>query len=186
MILKSNKNRQGRICPICGNNFLPKTITSYYCSRKCQQAAYEQRKRMKKEQEKLDAYIASIPDTRKYITVSEALNIFKVSKRTLYRWIAQDRIPNTLHAKRNIRLDPYVMAQLFPKKTDKFEKEDPNKDIFDMNPDHCYTIGEICKKFDIDDSTVWAHIRKFSIPTRQIGNYVYAPKPDIDKLYKSL
>ena len=27
-------------------------------------------------------------------------------------------------------------------------------------------------------------IRKYSIPTRQIGNYVYVPKKEIDKLYK--
>ena len=29
-------------------------------------------------------------------------------------------------------------------------------------------------------------IRKYSIPTRQIGNYVYAPKADIDNLYKDV
>ncbi|MDB8919929.1 DNA-binding protein, partial [Parabacteroides merdae] len=27
---------------------------------------------------------------------------------------------------------------------------------------------------------------RHSIPTRQIGNYVYVPKSEIDKLYKSL
>nr|DAX11456.1 MAG TPA: hypothetical protein [Bacteriophage sp.] len=30
------------------------------------------------------------------------------------------------------------------------------------------------------------HIRKYSIPTRQIGNYVYAHKESIDKLYKDI
>ena len=47
------------------------------------------------------------------------------------------------------------------------------------------TVGEICKKYRINDSTVWAHVRKYSIPTRQIGNYVYIPKEEIDNLYKS-
>ena len=55
-----------------------------------------------------------------------------------------------------------------------------------MEPENCYTIREISKKFMIHESSVWAHIRKFSIPTRQIGNYVYAPKSEIDKLYKSI
>nr|MCB6595746.1 DNA-binding protein [Bacteroides cellulosilyticus] len=32
----------------------------------------------------------------------------------------------------------------------------------------------------------YAHIRKYSIPTRQIGNYVYAHKESIDKLYKDI
>ena len=47
-------------------------------------------------------------------------------------------------------------------------------------------IGEIAKKFHINDSSVFKHIRRHSIPTRQIGNYVYVPKSEIDKLYKSL
>ena len=39
---------------------------------------------------------------------------------------------------------------------------------------------------DIDSSisTVYQHIRKYSIPTRQIGNFVYVPKKEIDNLYK--
>ena len=46
--------------------------------------------------------------------------------------------------------------------------------------------SEISKKYRIHDTSVWTHIRKFSIPTRQIGNFVYAPKSEIDKLYKSI
>ena len=41
---------------------------------------------------------------------------------------------------------------------------------------------------DIDSSisTVYQHIRKYSIPTRQIGNFVYVPKKEIDNLYKGM
>lgn len=53
-----------------------------------------------------------------------------------------------------------------------------------LEPEDCYMIGEIAKKFGIHDSTVYLHIRKYSIPTRQIGNYVYVPKSEIDNLYK--
>jgi predicted DNA-binding protein YlxM (UPF0122 family) len=60
----------------------------------------------------------------------------------------------------------------------------PKKKLYSLEPEDCYTIGEIAKKFRINDSTVYAHIRKYSIPTRQIGNFVYAPKSEIDKLYK--
>lgn len=55
-----------------------------------------------------------------------------------------------------------------------------------LEPKDCYTIGEIAKKFHINDSSVFKHIRRHSIPTCQIGNYVYVPKSEIDKLYKSL
>ena len=54
-----------------------------------------------------------------------------------------------------------------------------------LEPEDCYTITEICEKYHINDSSVWAHVRKYSIPSRQIGNYVYVPKQEIDNLYKS-
>ena len=43
----------------------------------------------------------------------------------------------------------------------------------------------ICKKYKVNDSTVYTQIRKYGIPTRQIGNYVYVPKSEIDNLYKN-
>ena len=55
--------------------------------------------------------------------------------------------------------------------------------LYSLEPEDCYTIGEISKKFGISDSSVHKHIRKFSIPIRQIGSYVYAPKSEIDNIY---
>jgi hypothetical protein len=61
-----------------------------------------------------------------------------------------------------------------------------SKKLYSLEPEDCYTIGEICEKYQLDDSSVWAHVRKYSIPSRQIGNYVYVPKEEIDNLYKSV
>ena len=57
---------------------------------------------------------------------------------------------------------------------------------YSLEPEDCYTIGEIAKKFSISESTGYTHIRKCSIPIKQIGNFVYAPKSEIDKLYKDI
>lgn len=65
------------------------------------------------------------------------------------------------------------------------EKAKPTPKLYSLEPEDCYTISEVCKKYRINDSTVWAHVRKYSIPSRQIGNYVYVPKEEIDNLYKS-
>ncbi|WP_238160938.1 helix-turn-helix domain-containing protein, partial [Flavobacterium cupreum] len=46
-----------------------------------------------------------------------------------------------------------------------------------------HSIGEIAERFQISEGSVYNHIRKYSIPTRQIGKYVYAPKMEIDNLY---
>lgn len=58
--------------------------------------------------------------------------------------------------------------------------------FYSIEPKDCYTIGEISKKFKTNDTTAYNHIRKYSMPTKQIGNYVYAPKADIDNLYKDV
>lgn len=58
--------------------------------------------------------------------------------------------------------------------------------LYRMEPEDCYTVGDVVKKYHMNDSTVYLHIRKYSIPTRQIGNYVYVPKKEIDNLYKDI
>lgn len=64
------------------------------------------------------------------------------------------------------------------------KKEKPNAKLYRLEPDDCYTIGEITEKFGKSNTTVYTHTRKYSIPTRQIGKYVYVPKSEIDQLYK--
>jgi hypothetical protein len=39
--------------------------------------------------------------------------------------------------------------------------------MYRMEPEDCYTIGEISKKFHLDDSTVYAHIQS---PNQKIPN----------------
>lgn len=75
---------------------------------------------------------------------------------------------------------------MFPIREEPIDHNKPLPKFYSMEPEDCYTIGEISKKFGINDSTVYAHIRKYSIPTRQIGNYAYAPKTEIDNLYKDV
>lgn len=72
---------------------------------------------------------------------------------------------------------------MFPIRQTPLKKEKPIVKLYSLEQQDCYTIGEIAKKFGISDSTVYKHIRKYSIPTRQIGNFVYVPKTEIDSLY---
>lgn len=78
------------------------------------------------------------------------------------------------------------MERLFLNRSESIaEKEKPVPKIYSLELEDCYTITEICEKYHINDSSVWAHVRKYSIPSRQIGNCVYVPKQEIDNLYKS-
>lgn len=85
-----------RKCKICGEQFIAKTITSWYCSSRCSKVAYKRRKDEEKKNECLDAIAKAIPQEQEYITVPEAYSMFGISKETLYRQIRKGVIPSVM------------------------------------------------------------------------------------------
>lgn len=170
-------------CAVCGEPFIPKTVDSVYCSKTCSNTAYRKKKIQKKKEEEQKAVIEKISADRLYISVPEAIALFGVAKSTLYRLIRQRRIPAINLGTRLVRIDRAAIEEMFPIRQTPLVKEKPTPKVYRLEPEDCYTIGEIAKKFGISDSSVYKHIRKYSIPTRQIGNYVYAPKSEIDNIY---
>ena len=157
-----------RKCPVCGEEFFARTLESWYCSPKCSKVAWK-------------------PKSKEYISITEAYAMFGASRSTIYRLIYMKKI-SFIEPEKGIRLVcKGELMNLFPLRQSPLDTK-PRKPVtmYRMEPEDCYTIGEISKKFHLDDSTVYAHIRKYSIPTRQIGNYVYAHKESIDKLYKDI
>lgn len=173
-----------RKCEICGTPFLAKTIESKYCSSRCSNTACKIKKKEEKKQALMDEVVANIPDARDYISVSEAVAIFGICRDTIYRLIKKNVISSINISKRLTRVDKKELLKSYPLRTKLSERDKPIAKLYNMEQENCYTIGEIAEKFHVDDSTVYLHIRKYGIPTRQIGNYVYAPKSEIDNLYK--
>ena len=175
-----------RKCPICGSEFLAKTIEPLYCSPKCSKTAWKRKHDEKLRLEKMDEAVKDIPESKEMITVPEAYLLFGISKETIYRQIQKGNITSVNAGKRMTlvsKTDLMKKYPLRPKATD--EPKTPAK-VYRMEPEDCYTIGDISQKYKLDESTVYKHIRKYSIPTRQIGNFVYVPKCEIDELYKGI
>ena len=175
-----------RKCRFCGKEFIIKTLDSYYCSPKCSKAAHARKKRAEEKKKKLALIAKMIPTIREFISVKEAVAIYGVERKTLYRLLNKGIIPCINIGERMIRIKRSDLESMFLKRPiAQAIKETPIPKRYSLEPEDCYTIGEICEKYHINDSSVWAHVRKYSIPSRQIGNYVYVPKEEIDKLYKS-
>ena len=175
-----------RKCKVCGKVFLVKKLDSQFCSKRCGDVYRKRIKDANKREERLSEIILHIPDDREYISVKEAVAIFGVERDTIYRLIKKGKIPAINLGTRLTRIKRDELEKLLPTRQEiKKESEKPVPKLYSLEPEDCYTIGEICKKYHINDSTVWSHVRKYSIPSRQIGNYVYLPKADIDNLYKS-
>ncbi len=181
--MKIPMNKIQKQCEVCGQSFVPKTVDSVYCSKKCGAAAYRKKKEQKKKEEEQQAVIEKISADRQYISVPEAIALFGVAKSTLYRLIRQKRIPAINLGARLVRIDRAAIEEMFPIRQTPLKEAKPTAKLYSLEPQDCYTIGEVSKKFGISDSSVYKHIRKYSIPTRQIGKYVYVPKSEIDNIY---
>ena len=173
-----------RKCRMYGDSFIAKTISSWYCSPRCSKIAYKRRLDEEKKKKELAEIAQQIPADKEYIKVSEAYAMFEISRDVLYRQIRKGVIPFINMGQKQIRVSKTELAKLYPLRKDPLANDKPEPKMYSLEPKDCYTIGEIVKKYHVDDSTLWAHIRKYSIPTRQIGNYVYMPKKEIDQLYK--
>ena len=171
-------------CLNCGEEFSPKTVASVYCSHTCSKRAYKQKIKRLKNEADVKERADKIPESRAFISVPEAGILFGIAKRTLYRLVDQGKIPSVNLGTRLVRIDRSVMEGMFGPARNLLQSESaPKKKLYSLEKEDCYTIGEIAERFKISESSVNSHIRKYSIPTRQIGKHVYAPKGEIDNLY---
>ena len=176
-----------KVCPYCGMVFYAKTVTTVYCSRKCLWTACNEKK---KEERKLKTRLTILKKVRDtgdgYVTISKALQIFVTSRSTIRRLILKNKIGYVRVSAKKIFVSIDSLERMFPlQKSTQEPMPTMRADVFDMSPNNCYTIGEISKIYKVTEYSVYHHIRKYSVPTRQIGRFVYAPKSEIEKLYNN-
>ena len=175
-----------RKCKNCGKVFLIKKLESQFCSKRCGDAYRKRQLDAQKREERLTKIILNIPEARQYISVREAVALFGVERDSIYRLIRSGKLPAINLGTRLTRIKKEDLAKIVPTREQiKIEASQPITKLYNLEPENCYTIGEICEKYHASESALWAQLRKYSIPTRQIGKYVYVPKEEIDNLYKS-
>ena len=152
-----------RKCQYCGNTFIAKTLDSKYCSRRCSQRAYDQREAAKKRMSQLNDIVENIPEARDYISVHEAVAMFGISRDTIYRLIRKGNVPAINIGQRLTRISKSKLSEMFPLRTEPIDRSRALPKSYHLEPEDCYTICEISKTYGIDDSTVYAHIRKIFV-----------------------
>lgn len=184
--MPSAKYEIKRKCEECGSMFLAKTLDSHYCCKKCSDTAYNRRRAEATKRQQMDTIIALIPEGRDYISVAEAEAMFGVCKETIRRLIRSGKVSSINIGQRLTRVSKSELATKLPLRDEPIDKSNALPKLYSLEPEDCYSIGEIVKKYSIAETTVYSHIRKYSIPIRQIGRFVYAPKSEIDHLYKDV
>ena len=143
-----------RRCKICGEPFMAKTIESWYCSPKCSRIAYKRKKDEEARHKKLDEIVKKIPEARDYIKVSEAYALFDISKYTLYRLIRKGTISYVNAGEKMIRVSKEELMKMFPLRSEQLKKDKPEKKLYSLEPEDCYTIGEMCEKYHMNSSPI--------------------------------
>ena len=184
--MPASKYKIQRKCKVCGTLFYAKTVSSWYCSRNCTCAAYRIKKREEKNEQKRKEKASKIPDDRPYISVAEAVALFGISRNSLYRLINNGTIPAINMGQRLTRISRAHLEASFPLIEEQPKELPVTPASYKFDESDCYTIGQITDIYGISESTVYKAIRKQSIPSCQRGNYVYVPKVEIDKLFKSV
>lgn len=183
--MPSAKFEISRECKFCSNLFFAKTITSIYCSPRCSKSAFAKKKKEEKlKQLKIDKAL-KISDEEEYISVADAVALYDVSRDTIYRLIRSEKIEKYNLAKRLTKVYRKDLEELFDLKpiTETATTKEEIK-TYRLEKEDCYSIGEITEKYGISETSVYTHIRKYGIPIRQLGKSVYAPKTEIDNIYK--
>ncbi|WP_228412656.1 helix-turn-helix domain-containing protein [Chryseobacterium sp. SC28] len=176
-----------KICEFCEKPFEAKTVTTRFCSKYCSEKEGKRQKRIAKDLEEkqslLEKSVKKIAEiqTRPYISVSEAVVLFGISKDTIRRLIKNGKIPAHNFGERLTRVSKLDIELLFTSIELPPKKEEKSKPNFEVG--NCYTISEISEKFHADPGTVNNVIRRNKIPTKKVGSFVYVPKDEIDKIF---
>jgi len=177
-----------KLCEFCEKPFEAKKVTARFCSKYCSEKSGKRQKQLATEMEArqtlLEKSVSKIADiqTRPYISVSEAVTLFGISRDTIHRLIKSKKIPAINLGERLTRVSKIDIEKMFTAvEMPDQSKEIPEKPNFEVG--NCYTISEISSKFHADPGTVTNLIKRNKIPTKKVGSFVYVPKNLIDKIF---
>ncbi len=178
-----------RTCEFCGKTFMAKTLYSKYCCHNCSKKAYARKQREELLEKARLERVEQTTSYRNYITVKEAVDLFALSKHTIYRLVRKGIVNSIQLGERSMRVckEDFIEHSILPQyeniNTVKEKQNERRLYSYYFDETDCYTVGEINKKYAVHDTTIWAAIRKNGIPTVFRKNYVYVPKDLIDELF---
>lgn len=203
--------RLPRICEHCGKPFEAKTVSTRFCSTACGNRANKERIRQELENsrkqtllEHAAAHIAEI-QTRPYITVAEATELFGISKDTIRRLIKRGKLPAVNLGQRLTRISRTHIEEMFeaviiPEPEEKKPpmpkpaiirekaKQEPTKDLplpDTFNPEDYCTIGDVVKKYGKCSLTVNSYLNEYKVPRYRFGRTVYLSKAQVDTIFQN-
>ncbi len=179
-----------RVCESCGQEFLAHTTKTRYCSKKCNDVAYKQKKResriehsntiVKEVKENAFSKNDLLLKDKDILSIPEAASFLGVSRQTIYNWLKSGTIIGKRMSNRKVLILKSDLLSVF-EQNQAYEAPTPTQ----RNPiAEFYTIQEMMEKFNIGQTWAFKIIKENNFPKTRIEGKTHISKKHVDNYFK--
>ena len=177
--MSTSKFRVLRTCEFCGKEFYAQKVTTRFCSRRCNELAYKQRRRQRQITE-AEARVLQKPieevGNKEFLSLQDTSVLFGITKRSVYNLIYNGvlqafKLSSRMTLIRRADIERIFESHVYTKKV-KLER----KPITEF-----YTTAEIKEKFGVSESWVFKIGKEKNIPKILHHGKTYWSKQHVEK-----
>ena len=177
--MATSKFRVLRTCEFCGKEFYAQKVSTRYCSKRCNELAYKQRRRQRQITE-AEAGILQKPieevGNNEFLSLQDASVLFGITKRSVYNLIYNGvlqafKFSSRMTFVRKADIEIMFEGHLYTKKV-----KPERKPITEF-----YTTKEIQEKFGVSEAWVFKLAKEKKIPKVLHHGKTYWSKQHVDK-----
>ena len=177
--MSKSKFRVLRTCEFCGKEFYAQKVTTRFCSRRCNELAYKQRRRQRQITE-AEARVLQKPieevGNKEFLSLQDTSVLFGITKRSVYNLIYNGvlqafRLSSRMTLIRRADIEQIFESHVYTKKV-----KPERKPITEF-----YTTTEIKEKFGVSESWVFKIGKEKNIPKILHHGKTYWSKLHVEK-----
>ena len=151
-----------KICEYCGASFIARKSSTRFCSKRCAEHAYKDRKRAEHVEQNQSRFDASINDDVKaldFLSPTQCAKLFGVCRRSLYYYLQSNQIP-CFQYKGKTRIRRADIEKLFDEVNGYVKRLAKEREPIT----EFYTTKEVLAKFGISNSWLFKIVKDKNIP----------------------
>lgn len=177
--MSTSKFRVLRTCEFCGKEFYAQKVTTRFCSRRCNELAYKQRRRQRQITE-AEARVLQKPieevGNKEFLSLQDTSVLFGITKRSVYNLIYNGvlqafRLSSRMTLIRRADIEQIFESHVYTKKV-----KSERKPITEF-----YTTTEIKEKYGVSESWVFKIGKEKNIPKILHHGKTYWSKQHVEK-----
>ena len=177
--MSTSKFRVLRTCEFCGKEFYAQKVSTRYCSKRCNELAYKQRRRQRQITE-AEARVLQKPieevGNKEFLSLQDTSVLFGITKRSVYNLIYNGvlqafKLSSRMTLIRRADIERIFESHVYTKKV-----KPERKPITEF-----YTTAEIKEKFGVSESWVFKIGKEKNIPKILHHGKTYWSKQHVEK-----